>query len=520
MSLPHSDKKAKPTSFFEALSKNCQERPENAALWTKRSVRCYRELESLACGIAELMAARNVSWQQRIGVITGDDAYTYASLLAIWSMGCVYVPINVRNPPKRNEQILKRADVSLILSAADWDIVDGCLPSDIGVIDIVDIRGAVFADDQLCFPAFKTEDVAYLLFTSGSTGTPKGVPISHGNLGVFMTTFMDRMGYDFSSADRFLQMFEMTFDLSVVSTLAPWYCGGCCYVVPTQGIAYMTIVSVLAEHKISVAIMVPSLLGYLQRFFEEISLPSLRLSVFGGEALTHDMVRQWAQCAPNSRIENAYGPTEATILCTAYTWSEDRSAKESVNGIVPIGRPMAFCETLVVDRFGAPVADGDRGELLLAGPQVMCGYWEDAERTADAFLTVDQNGRAWRGYRTGDIAFINDAGNLIYCGRLDSQVKIDGHRVELGEIEHCARQCLGGSSVAAILASDSLGSPILHLFVSGPGIDLETLRSALEDGLPTYMRPKHIHVLDELPLNLNGKIDRRALAAMIADANV
>jgi non-ribosomal peptide synthetase component F len=298
-----------------------RERGENAALWSRGETYSYAQLAEAACSIRELLASYGVKEYSRVGVVTGDDLYTYASLLAIWSLRCAYVPINVHNPPQRNSHVVESAGITVILISEPTKSRRECL----GTLEnatVIDSQSGSSGSRVLKMPDVTSKDLAYLFFTSGSTGVPKGVPITFGNLDAFMETVSHRMGYAFSPEDRFLQMFEMTFDLSVVSIFAPWSCGGCCYVIPDEGIAYLNIIKVLMEEEITVAVMVPSILGYLQRHFDEISLPSMRLNLFCGEALTHDMVVKWSACIPNSRIENVYGPTEATIWFTSYVWSE------------------------------------------------------------------------------------------------------------------------------------------------------------------------------------------------------
>ena len=502
------------TSILTAIAANFEVHADRPALWCRGKSYSYRELGATVAGIRELLIEHGIAARSRVGIVTGDDLHTYASLLAIWSVNAAYVPINSHNPPDRNERIIETAELAVILSSQGDAVNERCLPAlagEVGTIDLTLARDG----GRIEFSPTSAEDLAYLFFTSGSTGAPKGVPITRGNLDAFMDTCMNRMGYEFTPEDRVLQMFEMTFDLSVVSIFAPWHCGGCLCVVPDEGIAYMSILNVLMQQEVTAAVMVPSLLGYLQRFFAEISLPSMRLNLFCGEALTQDMAAQWAGCLPNARIENVYGPTEATIWCTAYAWEDERSAEESVNGVVPIGRPVPGSGAVVVDEAGKVCAPGEKGELVLYGPQVMTGYWKNPRKTAEVFIDVDVDGTRQRAYRSGDIALVNEQGNLIYCGRLDSQVKIDGHRVELGEIEHYARQYIGGSRAAVVLTTDPAGQGELHLFVAGDDVDVDGLNSNLEQNLPVYMRPRKINVLDDLPVNLNGKIDRIALAAMI-----
>jgi acyl-coenzyme A synthetase/AMP-(fatty) acid ligase len=261
--------------------------------------------------------------------------------------------------------------------------------------------------------------------------------------------------------------------------------------------------------------MVPSALSYMRRFFEEISFPDLRLSLFCGEALHHDLVAAWSKSVPNAHIENVYGPTEATIFCLRYVWTQSESAAESVNGIVPIGEAMPRLRTYVVDEAGQLCDDGQKGELCLSGDQVMTEYWEDPAKTETAFVSVPAENETERAYRTGDIAYSNQNGNLIYLGRLDSQIKIDGHRIELSEIEHFACKCIKSAMAVAVVSDDDLGQPEIILYVQKGDYEINDVESFLASMLPGYMLPRKICGIVEMPLNLNGKIDRKKLAAMV-----
>jgi non-ribosomal peptide synthetase component F len=330
-----------------------------------------------------------------------------------------------------------------------------------------------------------------------------------------MNATLDNDDYDFCSEDRFLQMFELTFDLSVMSIFAPWCVGACCCVVPDKGIASFETMDTLVEQNISVALMVPSVLSYVKRYLDDIHLPVLRLSLFCGEALPHDLVTTWSKSVPNATIENVYGPTEATIFCTRYRWNEADSESQSANGIVPIGTPMIGVQVDILKDNGSFCEAGEKGELCLAGDQVISAYWDNEDATSNAFHEIDTPEGTVRLYRTGDIVYLDDHGDLIYCGRSDSQVKIDGHRIELGEIEHYARQ-QAGHALAAVLVTDDIisGGSSLTLFVQDADFTKQSLAAFLEKALPDYMQPREIIIIDKMPLNQNGKIDRKALARM------
>ena len=503
-----------PSSFLEPIARNAEKYGSRPAFSSGDSVYSYSEFFAIARGIRDRIVELGFGDAERIGIIAGDSVQTSASILSIWSLGAAFVSLNVHNPTERNAIIIEQAGLDLVLTSRPDESWPKYLPQQDDVYTLLHTRDIEPVYKPLTFADTKPSDIAYLFFTSGSTGIPKGVPISNANLSAFMNTFISGMDYNFNPEDRFLQMVALTIDLSVVSTIAPLSVGACCCTIPQEGIAYMNIMDVLLKQKVTVALMVPSVLSYLRRFFGELSLPSMRLSQFCGEALMQNIVTEWSECVPNARIENVYGPTEATIFCTRYAWSRDRAESESVNGVVPIGKAMPGTVTYIVDDEGAPCPDGERGELCLGGDQVMSGYWNDPVRTAEAFVSISTDGTNVSAYRTGDIAYVNENGQLIFCGRKDSQVKLDGHRVELGEIEHFAHLFLGSPDAAAILTKDESGIDQLRLFVAGSEADQKSLESYLKANLPDYMWPARITFLPALPLNLNGKIDRPALGKM------
>jgi amino acid adenylation domain-containing protein len=381
------------------------------------------------------------------------------------------------------------------------------LESRLGVI----YTGALRARTALRWQPQAPEDLAYLFFTSGTTGIPKGVPIRHRNLDAFMTAVLEDSSYAFGPDDRFLQMFELTFDLSVMSLLAPLALGASCHVVPDKGIASLEIARLLDERSISVALMVPSVLSYLRRYFDELRFPALRHSLFCGEALAHSLTAAWARCVPKAEIRNVYGPTEATIFCTEFKWEERASAEQSVNDIVPIGRPLLGTGLVIVDAAGEPVVAGEQGELCLTGEQLATGSWQDPERSAAAFVRAPGNGGRGVAYRTGDLAFVNSRGNTVYCGRADSQIQVDGHRVELGEVERHLRTFLDGGAAAAAPIRTADGRQEFVAFLESSA-DLEAGALAyLRTQVPPYMLPRRIICVAALPLNLNGKVDRQEL---------
>jgi amino acid adenylation domain-containing protein len=490
--------------MLNLVRRSCLELPGEPAFHIQGRSHTYEAFAARISAVRRALEA-DFAGEQNVGILAYDDLDTYAAVFGVWFAGKTMVPVNPGNPPERNGSVLSQAGVRVVLASREVDGFAGLGPTP-GVRFVV--TGALpGGDGPLEAPRpHEGGDIAYILFTSGSTGVPKGVPISHGALSAFLAAF-HALGYALDHRDRFLQMFELTFDLSLMSYCVPLTLGACVCTVPPEGIKYMEIYRLLEEQEITCALVVPSILAHLRPYFPEITLPRMRYSLFCGEALYDDLVTEWSACVPNARVQNVYGPTEATIFCLAYDCARGEPHK-AVNGIVSIGKPMAGVGVLLVDEARRPVAPGEKGELCLSGAQLTPGYWNNPEKNRESFF---EHGGVVH-YRTGDLAVEDEDGDVMYAGRLDHQVKIQGFRVELSEIEHHARELTGVKHVAAVTCPDGAGNLTIHLFLEGSGAEIPALLAALKGRLPPYMLPARTASLEALPLNVNGKIDRPALA--------
>jgi amino acid adenylation domain-containing protein len=507
--------------------------PQRAALAIGSRSWSYDELLYASAAIAVLLHKHTNGGPPLTAVFAHRSFVAYAGVLAALLRGHGYVPLSRKFPPLRTRAMFERSGCrALVVDNESLPLLDELLagaPEGAIVVapeldDARDLQGrfpghvvlgkTALGDvevPKLDRPA--PHDVAYLLFTSGSTGQPKGVMVAHRNVVPFVQAMADR--YGLVAEDRCSQTFDLTFDLSVFDLFVAWERGACVYCLPEKTLLKPG--GYIREHELTLWFSVPSTAIFLQRFgmLKAGSYPSLRWSLFCGEALPAGVAEAWAAAAPNSIVENLYGPTEATIACTVYRWEAGRSEDESRQGIVPIGRPTPGMSALVVDGDLREVGDEQEGELLVSGPQVALGYLDDPERTGAAFVVPPRKDQ--RHYRTGDRVMRASNGTLHYVGRLDHQVQVHGHRVELGEVESAIRDATGVAAVVAV------GWPVLESGVGGivaflggaDALDVAALRSELAARLPDYMLPREMHVLRELPLNANGKFDRSALRAFL-----
>lgn len=507
--------------------------PDRPALEVDGRVIGYAELDATARRIAAAITQGVPNGPNFTGIYGQRSLSAFAGVLGALKAGHAYVPLGSNFPLERSRRILERSGCRAIVVDPQaeprlGELIEG-VPEPCALIfpehDTRDSLSADYAphtvycaDDLTGLPESSpldvaADDIAYVLFTSGSTGLPKGVPITHGNVAAFLGHILDR--YQLDETDRFSQTFALTFDLSVFDMFAAWWAGGCLCSPPER--ALFKPGRYIRESKLTVWFSVPTT-GALMKKFGELKpdrYPDMRLSLFCGEALPVDIVQAWRSAAPNAALENLYGPTELTIACTGYRWNDHTSEGESENGLVPIGEPFPHMDVFVADESLREVAPGDVGELLMTGPQMSPGYLHDPERTAAAFVTPP--GRRQTFYRTGD-RVRRATGNrpMTYLGRVDHQVQVRGHRVELGEIEHVLRELAGADSAVALgWPVSAQGAEGIVAFVDAPDADAALLRRRAQDRLPDYMVPSQVRLLDAFPRNGSGKIDRNSLLTQL-----
>jgi D-alanine--poly(phosphoribitol) ligase subunit 1 len=436
-----------------------------------------------------------------VGLVANDDLETYAAIFALWLEGKCYVPVNPETPRERNANVLKQADASFIIDSSEHPLFE-----ELNVIRSKELKTGKI---DLSPNDVADEALAYIFFTSGTTGVPKGVPITRANLAGFMKAFF-AMDIKMDDTDKCLQMFELTFDLSVMSYLAPLLKAACVYTIPKDKIKFNYIAELLDEHHLTIALMVPSIIHYLRPYFDEIDCASMKYSLFCGEALPLDVTKEWADCVPNARIMNVYGPTEDTIFCTHYTY--DRGGNNKMfNGLLSIGRSMEESFTIIIDDNNETVKTGEKGQLCLGGIQLTPGYWKNDEKNKEAFFYTTYKGEKTRFYKSGDLCVADEAGDIMYLGRVDSQIKVQGFRVELSEIEFFAKEFLQKTNAVAIAFTNKINNTEIGMVIESDEFDPKELTGYMKTKMPVYMIPTQFRFERSFPLNTNGKIDRKLL---------
>lgn len=477
----------------------------------------FAELRTLALRASALLQANGVGRGDVVALQRGKAAETYALMLGALRRGAIYVCMDPKNPLARTERMLERVRPGLLFSEsvasnpfgeliahthADWrqqawpDPVAPC-------------------DDQ---PEPVGADPAYIMFTSGSTGEPKGAVIPH--QGVLMLMRWARDAFSHLPQPRFSALNPLHFDNSVFD----FYCG------LVSGAALAPVetgrlndpaqwVEALRRARASVVFAVPTLFLLLDRMglLTPQALPDVRCFVFGGEGFPIQKLAAFRDRFPSSvRLLNVYGPTETSCICSSIEVTS-ASVRAAGSGFHALGRMHANFSHAVLDAEGRPTPSGEMGELWIGGPAVGLGYYGDAAQTASRFRQDPRQDR-FRSifYRTGDLVREDEAGVLWFAGRADNQIKIAGHRIELEEIDFAVQSAPDVLRAASVVTGEEAEKELVVAFQASRPIAKSELLAVIAARLPPYMRPSRLVQVQDLPTNANGKVDRLAVAALVA----
>ena len=482
------------------------------------AVRCgdrqltYAELDARATAVAAALRARGVRAESRVAVALPRSTDLIVGLLAVVKSGGTYVPLDIDSPAARLQHIL--ADSAPVCVLADSAGRLGAAGVPVVVLD----EAAVEISTGVPATTVRPDDAAYIIYTSGSTGVPKGVAVTHRNvLALFEgTTQSQDPLFDVGPDDVWTMFHSAAFDFSVWELWGPLLHGGRLVVVePAVARDPDRFVELLSTEGVTVLNQTPSAFYPLIEADRRVQPDlALRYVVFGGEALDVRRLADWYRRhdAASPRLVNMYGITETCVhVSHRGIGTADTAAADSV-----IGGPIPGLRIHLLDNNMQPVGTGVVGEMYIAGGQVARGYVGRPGLTASRFVANPFDSDGERLYRSGDTAMWTEAGELVYLGRSDHQVKVRGYRIELGEVESALAALPGIANAAATVLHDETGrARLIGYLVGRERIDTAAIRAALEERLPGYMVPSALVALDALPLTVNGKLDRAALPAPV-----
>ena len=479
--------------------------PKAIALVFEEERLTYTELNQRANQLAHYLIFQGVKPEDKVGIAVERSIEMVVSLLAVLKAGAAYVPIDPELPQARIEYIIESSELKLLLSQSHLNpgIAVGSDVVSLAMLDELDITE--FSAENLEI-SIEGGQLAYVIYTSGSTGKPKGVANTHGALYNRLAWMQE--AYSLTSEDKVLQKTPFGFDVSVWEFFWPLMYSAQLVVAPV-GIHKdpEALIKTINQHQISTLHFVPSMLQAFIANESAKSCTSLTRIVCSGEALSAPLQSTTLQKLPQAQLYNLYGPTEAAIDVTHWTCDGNGDVP------VPIGAPISATSTYVLDSGLNLVPKGSIGELYLGGTGLARGYLNRTDLTSASFIANPFSESGERLYRTGDLVHWNSAGALEYQGRIDHQVKIRGFRIELGEIEAELLKQDNVSEAVVVAKAEQSGTRLVAYVAASADTDLDAneLKVVLGQSLPDYMVPSVIVLLDALPLNPNGKIDRKAL---------
>jgi D-alanine--poly(phosphoribitol) ligase subunit 1 len=473
----------------------------------------YEQLDKYSDGFATYIIENYKEEKSPIIIYGNKDNLILTLMMGALKSGRAYIPLDVTFPVERVNQIIEEVKADIIINFTEEELNHDGIYKEKEITNKINkyIGHAVSCDKWV-----KEEENAYILFTSGSTGKPKGVQITSNNIDSFTNWFEKYMKLD-EIADVVMNQVSYSFDVSVMPIYLGLIHGKTLFSLSKNTLEdFKSLFKALNTSNIKTWISTPALaeMCIKDSTFNKELMPKLETLFFAGEVLSKKLINDLMNRFPGVRIINGYGPTEGTVLLTAIDVT--RKMLED-NREIPIGYPMEDAIIKIIDEKGNELNDGEKGEIVAIGNSISKGYFNNEEMTNKVFFTEKLYGKVMRGYRTGDVGYY-DNGIIYYCGRKDFQIKLNGFRIELEDIENNLRRVdnINNCVVLPVYKDDKI-SHLASFVTLNKDNGLSSLKNSiiikneLKKYIPSYMIPRNIKVIKEFPINVNGKIDRKKL---------
>ncbi|MFS1511560.1 amino acid adenylation domain-containing protein [Chengkuizengella sp. SCS-71B] len=475
----------------------------------------YKELDIQINKVANTLIKQNIRKGDFVSILMGRSVETVVSLMAVMKIGAIYVPLDPKHPKDRNLYIISDSHSNYVITTYEYaTLVKDMFKN--GTQQVLYYEDCTNTNPTDIEYIGNPDNVAYVIYTSGSTGKPKGTLIRHKGLMNLCPSIRDT--FNLSSSDILLQFASFSFDASIYEMFGAFYCGAHLHLInDEERISIEAFANIVDRMSITCIPLIPTI------FFNQLAthlsdsgvakFKSVRTISTGGEALTSEIAKSFMnRFGPDLRVVNLYGPTECTAVTSSY---EVRTDTIKGLSIVPIGRPYKNYEMYIVNEHSQPCPLYVPGEILIKSVGVANGYLNQPEKTREAFIDdpFDPSSDK-RFYKTGDIGRLLPGGNIEYISRKDSQIKIRGFRVEIGEIEDSISRHEKVQDIAVIVKSNGNKGKVLIAYYTTTNkipISVSKLKEFLSDSIPQYMIPHHICFLKEIPISPTGKIDRKVL---------
>lgn len=503
------------------MQKNVLEYFENTLMKHRNKVAVTDGTKELSFGELELCAKKlsgsilsdSDIVRMPIAVYLPKNVDSIVAFLSILYSGNIYAPMDIKSPHGKVKSILENLENPLMITSDEYIDTLIAIGADPGnIIRINDAYDETADNDnhqvQARYESLIDTDPAYIIHTSGSTGVPKGVVIPHRGIIDYIDWAVDC--FDISSKEIIGNQAPFTFDNSTLDIYLCFATGATLVLIPEQLFAFpVKLMEYVAAQRINFIFWVPSVMINVANTMalERIDLPELQKLLFAGEVMPNKHLNYWRRKLPGRVFANLYGPTEITVDCTYYIVEREFEDTEKL----PIGFPCRNSDILILNQDDQPSKTNELGELCVRGSSLALGYWKNWEKSDEVFVQNPLNKHYFdRIYRTGDLVYLNELGEIIYSNRKDSQIKHMGYRIELGEIETAVLSIPGIENACVLYNKDQKE---ITLFYEGDDeLDGKNIRLQLIPLLQKYMLPTKMYKLDHLPLNDNGKIDRKRIS--------
>lgn len=490
-------------SIIDYLEQAACQFPEAVAVADGTDELTFYTLRRRAYGLGQMLYARGITGQP-VGVYAQRKADVIAAMLACAASGNCYVPLDPGAPAEKVKKILLHAEVKLILGFADGEYdgaAEGCEYFRCGGKNAPesDVRPDVTVTER---------DTLYIIYTSGSTGEPKGIRKSHGSVMNFVEAYEKAL--DFKQEEILGNQTPFCFDASAKDIYLMLKTGARMEIIPSEKFIFpVTLIEYLNEKKITFISWVPSALAIVARLrtFRDILPTTLKRVCFVGEVFPAKDLDGWRTALPELEYINLYGQSELAGICCLYPIPKG----EPTPAALPIGKPL---ENSRIWLYEDGKISREKGEILIESGALADEYLKNPEKTAETFLELEIDGEKRRVLRSGDWARYDENGDLVFLSRADGQIKYKGYRIELGEIE-AAVNALDFIGRACVLYNRERERITVFCTTDRPDLKLRDLNAALDGTLTDYMLPRKLVVLEQMPLNANGKIDRPYLKTML-----
>ena len=485
-------------TIVDLFEEQVEKTPDNIAVVCNDEKLTYRELNEKANQLAWYLKEQGIKKGSVVGIMANRDIYLIIAIWAIEKLGCIYLPINPEYPTDRISYILKDSNSEILLTNFET-------PFEFN--KKINLKKFLFSNYQKVNLniSISPNDLTYIIYTSGSTGKPKGVMVQHYNLVNFIYSFNNQFNKPFNETDNCLSTTNISFDVSICEIFVPLLFGSTLVLYNKNNLDNIPLLcTILEEQKISFLYLPPNILLNVFEFIQNNNINVyFNKMLVGVEPIKAELLNNYSKLNPEIEIINGYGPTETTICITFFKFEKNNNA----NYIIPIGKPLNNNNIIIVNSNFDLLPIGICGEILISGSNVTRGYLNNKTETDKNYITLNNK----KYYKTGDIGSWLADGNIMFENRNDSQIKFRGHRIELNEINLAIKKIYGITSSITLLQNLYNTDYLCSYVTCHSNLTTKSINNELQKILPDYMIPNFIIILENMPINLNGKIDKKSL---------